>query len=187
MRKILLWLFIIFLIGIIFLYWFYHSPIVQRRIYPLSHREEIIKYSNESHIDPHLVMGIIWVESKFEPGALSSKDAKGLMQILPDTGAWIAKQIGMEDYREENLYDPKTNIMLGCWYFSYLTEVFNGDEDLALAAYNGGMGNVRKWLKDDRYTDDGKHLKEIPFKETSDYLDRVKEAYQKYKNLYEIK
>ena len=62
-------------------------------------------------------------------------------------------------YDDDMLYDPKTNIMFGCWYLAYLLRVFDGDVELALASYNGGMGNVIKWLKDDRYSDDGKTLK----------------------------
>jgi len=108
------------------------------------------------------------------------------MQIVPNTGKWIADQIGVEEYKDESLYDPETNIRFGCWYFAYLLEFFDGDEDLALASYNGGMGNVMKWLKDSRYSDDGRHLKRIPFKETSDYLERVENAYKQYKKLYKI-
>lgn len=186
MRKIIVWVILLIFIGIIFLYWFLKSPIIQKKIYPLKHKEEILKFSRQYDLDPHLIMGIIWVESKFIPEATSSKNAKGLMQIVPDTGKWIADQIGVEGYKEESLYDPEINIRFGCWYFAYLLEFFGGDVDLALASYNGGMGNVMKWLKDSRYSDDGKHLKRIPFKETSDYLEKVEDAYKQYKKLYEI-
>ena len=182
MRKILLWVILLLFIGVIFLYWFSKSPIIQRRIYPLRHKEEILEFSRQYDLDPHLIMGIIWVESKFIPEATSNKNAKGLMQIVPNTGKWIADQIGVEEYKDESLYDPETNIRFGCWYFAYLLEFFDGDEDLALASNNGGMGNVMKWLKDIRYSDDGRHLKRIQFKETSDYLERVENAYKQYKN-----
>ncbi|HZJ57097.1 MAG TPA: lytic transglycosylase domain-containing protein [Clostridia bacterium] len=186
MKKILYWVVLLFLIGIVFIYWFLKSPIMQKRIYPLKYEEEILEFSRQYDLDPHLVMGIIWVESKFVPEATSNKDAKGLMQIIPNTGKWIADQIGMDEYDEESLYDPETNIRFGCWYFAYLLGLFDGDVELALASYNGGMGNVKKWLKDDRYSDDGRHLKSIPFKETRDYLERVDDASKQYKKLYEI-
>ncbi len=162
------------------------SPFFKRRIYPLKYEESIIKYSFQYNLDPHLVMAVIWVESKYEPKATSRKDARGLMQIIPPTGRWIAKEIKMETYSDDLLYDPDTNIRMGCWYLSYLLEVFDGDVELALAAYNGGMGNVRKWLKDTRYSKDGTKLDFIPFKETSQYIDRVAKAYEQYKKLYKI-
>lgn len=185
-RKILPWLILGFFIAIILLNWFIQSPYVQRKFYPLKYKNEIIRFSLEYELDPYLVMSIIWVESKFKPDARSGKNARGLMQIIPRTGQWIADQIGLSLYEDDMLYDPKTNIMFGCWYLAYLLKVFDGDVELALASYNGGMGNVMKWLKDDRYSDDGKTLKNIPIKETSDYIERVQKAYRQYKKLYKI-
>jgi len=132
-------------------------------------------------------MAVIWVESKYEPKATSRKDARGLMQIIPSTGQWIAKEIEIGSYNDDLLYDPDINICMGCWYLSYLLEVFGGDVELALAAYNGGMGNVKKWLNDSRYSKDGSKLDFIPFWETSQYIDKVVKAYEQYKKLYKIK
>lgn len=185
-RRLSFWLVLLFLGGVIFLYWFLNSDYLQRKIYPLEYKEEIMEFSKEYDLDPHMIMSIIWVESKFKPEATSNKGARGLMQIIPRTGQWIAEQVGDNDYDEEKLYDPETNIRFGCWYFGYLLKVFDKDTDLALASYNGGMGNVMKWLKDSRYSDDGKQLKDIPFKETKDYLERVEDAYERYRKLYDI-
>lgn len=185
-RKLLLWLILLFCLGIAFAYWFINSTYLQKRIYPLKYKEEILRFSKQYQLDPHLVMGIIWVESKFEPEATSNKNARGLMQIIPNTGKWIAEQVGFSGYDDKVLYDPDINIEFGCWYFSYLLDVFDGDIHLALASYNGGMGNVMKWLKDSRYSDDGKNLKDIPFNETRDYIERVMDAHKRYKALYDI-
>ncbi len=185
-RKLMPWLIMILIVGSTFIYWFLQSPYIQKMIYPLEYREEILAFSKEYGLDPHMVMGIIWVESKFRPEATSGKEAMGLMQIIPDTGKWIAGKLEVEGYGQEDLYDPETNIRFGCWYFSYLLKVFEGDVELALASYNGGMGNVAKWLKDSRYSLDGKRLHNIPFKETDDYLKRVMDAYRRYKELYDI-
>ena len=76
MRKIIIWVILLIFIGIIFLYWFLKSPIIQKKIYPLKHKEEILKFSRQYDLDPHLIMGIIWVESKFIPEATSSKNPK---------------------------------------------------------------------------------------------------------------
>ncbi len=185
-RKLLPWSVVLFFIGVVFLIWFIQSAYIQRRIYPLKYKNEVVRFSKEYDLDPHLVMGVIWVESKFKPEATSNKGARGLMQIIPRTGQWIADQVGVSEYDDEMLYDPETNIMFGCWYLAYLLRVFDNDVQLALASYNGGMGNVMKWLKDDRYSDDGRHLKAIPFKETRDYLQRVLDVQNQYKKLYEI-
>jgi len=158
----------------------------QKKIYFLRYEQNIYKYSSQYDLDPHLVMAVIWVESKFEPKARSMKDARGLMQIIPSTGQWIAKEINIEAYNDEFLYDPDINIRMGCWYLSYLLEFFEGDIDLTLAAYNGGMGNVMKWLKDERYSKDGRNLDVIPFEETRKYVDKVIKTYKQYKRLYEL-
>ena len=184
--KSILRLVFLLLVLLLLLYIGIQSPLVKRKIYPLKYKESIIKYSTQYNLDPHLVMAVIWVESKYEPKATSRKDARGLMQIIPPTGQWIAKEIGLETYSDDLLYEPDINIRMGCWYLSYLLKVFEEDIELALAAYNGGMGNVRKWLNDSRYSKDGLKLDFIPFKETSQYIDKVAKAYEQYKKLYKI-
>lgn len=145
--------------------------------------EEIInKYAEEYNSDPLMIASIIKVESGFDTEAVSEMNAKGLMQILPDTGEWIAAKLE-EDYHDELLHDPDYNIKLGAYYYEYLYEYF-GDESLALAAYNGGMGNVEQWLEDPEISSDGHTLENIPFAETRDYVDKVQHVYETYKYFY---
>lgn len=153
--------------------------------YPVSYTHIIKQNSKEYDTDPYLIAAIINVESKYDRYAKSAKDAKGLMQITPATGKWASEMIGLDGYTEDDLYDPEINIKIGTWYVDRLLGEFDGDLDLALAAYNGGSGNVRKWLNDPRYSDDGKTLKHIPFEETRNYLDRVKKSYEIYSNKYQ--
>lgn len=152
--------------------------------YPLYHKGYIYNSTNKYKIDPYLVVAIINVESGFNKRAVSSKNARGLMQISEQTGEWAAKVLEIDDYQKENLYDPKLNIEFGCWYLAKLNEEFDGDLNLVLAAYNGGSGNVNKWLKDAAYSKDGKELHKIPFKETENYLVKVKSNYRIYKKIY---
>jgi len=159
---------------------------VQRRMYPLKYEELIIRYASEYRLDPYLVCAVIWVESKFDATATSHRGARGLMQVIPATGQWAAEKLGIEGYNDDSLYDPAVNIQIGCWYLDNLRRQFNGNIDLALAAYNGGSGNVEKWLKDPRYSKDGEGLDDIPFKETRDFVARVWNAYDKYRRLYRI-
>ncbi|AIS52076.1 lytic transglycosylase catalytic [Thermoanaerobacter kivui] len=155
-----------------------------KKIYPLKYKEYVVYYSSEYGIDPYLVFAVIKVESNFNPNAVSSKNAIGLMQILPETGSWVAKKIGIKNYKEDLLFDPKYNIQIGTWYLSYLLKTFDGNVQLAVAAYNGGSGNVDNWLKDKRFSKDGKKLHNVPFPETDRYIKKVLGVYNLYKILY---
>ena len=152
--------------------------------YPIHYRDEIQVYTKEYNIDPYLVVAIMKNESGFNPKALSSKNAKGLMQIAAITGDWASKELNIVDYNEEMLYDPDLNIKIACWYLNVLHKEFDNNLELIIAAYNGGSGNVTKWLNDPRYSDDGITLKKIPFKETENYLKKVLRDYEIYKTLY---
>lgn len=153
-------------------------------IYPLYYEDYIKKYSYKYDIDPILVASIIRVESKYYKDAKSHRGARGLMQISPITGKWAAEEIGIIGYNEDFLYDPEINIMIGCWYLDRLYKQFNNDIKLVLTAYNGGSGNVEKWLKNPMYSSDGKKLNQIPFTETKEYVDKVLKTYKIYKFLY---
>lgn len=153
-------------------------------IFPIGYKEYINKYSKEYDIDPFLVAAIIKVESNYNKDAASQKDARGLMQIGPQTGIWASEELSIEGYRPETLFEPKVNIRIGIWYLNILKKEFNNDINLVLAAYNAGSGNVNKWLSDKSYSSDGINLDKIPFEETDEYLDKVKFNYQVYKKLY---
>lgn len=149
-------------------------------VYPLAYEEYITKYAEENDLDKFLVMAVIRTESDFVADAHSGQ-AGGLMQLTEETASWIAGQIGIEVF---DYMDPETNVMLGCHYLKYLADLY-GVLDTALAAYNGGMGNVSGWLKDGRYSDDGKTLKDIPFPETKNYVIRVNDAWTYYREHYD--
>lgn len=152
--------------------------------YPIGYESIIVKYSNEYNLDPYLVASIINVESKYDTYAISNKEAKGLMQISPQTGKWASEVLKIDNYSEDDLFDPETNIKIGTWYLSVLIKEFDGNLDLVLAAYNAGSGNVNKWLNNREYSIDGHSLTNIPFKETEDYLIRVKDSYKIYSRVY---
>ncbi|MGO1368031.1 MAG: lytic transglycosylase domain-containing protein [Senegalia sp. (in: firmicutes)] len=158
---------------------------IGRFIYPLEYKEYIVLNSDLNDIDPNLVAAIINVESNFNKEAVSKKNAIGLMQILPETGKWIAETNNMIEFEEYMLYDASTNVKLGSWYIKNLVDQFDS-LDLALAAYNGGSGNVEKWLKDKKYSEDGLKLDSIPFKETEEYVKKVKNQRNIYEFLYDL-
>ncbi len=155
-----------------------------RVFYPMKYRDLVRKYSERYDLDPYLVLAVIKAESSFRHTAVSRKNARGLMQITEGTGKWSAGKMGLEDYTTDMLFDPETNISIGCWYLSWLYEEF-GDTDLVLAAYNAGSGNVTKWLNDRELSPTGRTLDRIPFRETEKYLKKVRNSYMIYKKLYE--
>ncbi|WP_028991507.1 lytic transglycosylase domain-containing protein [Thermoanaerobacter thermocopriae] len=158
-----------------------------KKIYPRKYYNYVFYYAKEYGMDPYLIFAVIKVESNFKSDAISSKNARGLMQILPETGEWIAKEIGIKNYSDSMLFEPKYNIQMGTWYLTYLLKTFNGNIKLALAAYNGGSGNVDAWLKDKRFSKDGKQLHIVPFPETNKYIKKVLAVYEIYKFIYETK
>jgi soluble lytic murein transglycosylase len=157
---------------------------VKRVVYPVKYEETVMKYSEIYGVDPNLVMAIIKVESKFDSEAVSKKGAIGLMQIMPETGIWASEKVGIEGFEENDLYNYDTNIQIGTWYIGNLINEFDGDIRNAVAAYNGGSGNVRSWLNDESYSSDGINLSEIPFPETRGYVDKVIKAQGVYREIY---
>ena len=148
-------------------------------LFPIKYSNYVVEYSKEYNVDPMLVMAIMKAESNFNEDAQSRKDARGLMQITGSTGSWIAEQIGVENFSVDMLKKPQISIMFACWYLNNLYKEF-GNEDLVIAAYNAGRGNVQKWLNNPQYSKDGENLHYIPFKETEKYVKKV----NTYKNIY---
>ena len=150
--------------------------------YPLAYTEQVTAYAEQFDLPPSLIYGVIHTESRFDPRAQSHVGAKGLMQLMDVTFEWTQSKLGESG---GDVFDPDTNIRNGTKLLSYLCGEFETTET-ALAAYNAGIGNVRNWLKDGRYSADGKTLHTIPFSETAAYVTRVTEAQTMYQTLYEI-
>lgn len=148
------------------------------QIYPLKFVDEIKKYSAEYTQDPYFVSAVICTESGFDEKAESGPGAVGLMQIMPDTGVWAAEKMGITGFSVDMLNQPDMNIRIGCWYLKYLDDMFGGDKDKVMAAYNAGPNNVIEWAGDEKLTD-------IPFAETKNYLEKVTRNLQIYKGLYD--
>lgn len=149
---------------------------VKRATHPLKYEGVIRSESLKHNLDPSFVAGVVYTESRFRPDVRSHRGAYGLMQLLPQTANFISKRSGIKgDY-----HDPETNLKIGIWYLSYLNERYLGDERLMLAAYNSGEGQVDEWSSDKNF-DIGK---DIPFKETRDYVNNVLEAQKTYEELY---
>ena len=144
--------------------------------YRRPHRKTVLQYSQS----PALAFAVIKAESGFSESAVSEAGAVGLMQLMPSTAQFVCEQNQIE-YRAERLKDGKYNVMLGCIYLNYLLSRF-ADDTCVLAAYNAGEGIVGTWLKNAEYSDDGLHLKSVPYPETERYVKKV----LKYQKIYAI-
>jgi len=164
---------------------FYSIRWIVHAVYPIHHFDIVNKYATIYDIDPYLVLSIIKNESKFNPEAISRKEARGLMQIAPITGQWAAEKLDINGYHHDMLFTPELNIKIGCWYLNILNGQFNKDIELIVAAYNAGNGNVSKWLDNPEYSSDGKNLDYIPFGETRIYSQKVLRDYERYRRIYE--
>ena len=135
-------------------------------------------------IDPYLLAALVRVESGFKANAMSAAGARGLMQVMPDTAAWTANQIGIRDYHESQLYQPGVNLLIGSWYLAHLFKDFHGNQVTGLAAYNAGRSNVQTWLESGVWKGTLAGLRPHPFPETQWYLRAVMRDYEIYKYLY---
>lgn len=153
--------------------------------YPLKYSELVERYSEENNLDKMLVYAIIKAESNFEPSITSHSGAMGLMQIMNDTAKEIAEELEYDFATKEVLYQPEVNIMIGTKYFANLLQIYNNNINIALAAYNAGIGNVNKWIKEGIIKEDGSDIENIPFKETNNYVRKILRDYKIYKSLYE--
>lgn len=166
----------------------WQSDAVQMRfVYMWDYQQDIITYSQKNNIDPFLVAAIIKNESNFKHKAVSGVGAVGLMQIMPETGRWIAEQMGLADYKDSDLYITKTNIRMGCWYVGELDHEFKQNMTLVMIAYNAGRGQTREWMQENGWTYDFNDVQAIPYADTREYVAKVLHDRDKYYLLYKDK
>jgi soluble lytic murein transglycosylase len=157
---------------------------VQEISLPLRHEDIIRQQAADKGLDPSLIAGVIYVESRFRDQT-SHAGAKGLMQILPSTADYIARKSGGTAFEQGDLATPQINIAYGSWYLRYLLQHYHGNELLALAAYNAGEGKVDEWYREaSARGEDFEAATHIPFPETRNYVERVFEARSRYRQEY---
>ena len=150
---------------------------------PLSYADVIRQQAGEKHLDPALIAGVIYAETKFQPRD-SSAGAVGPMQIMPETASFLARRSGATTFTTSDLNTPQVNIAYGSYYLRYLLNEYHGDLTLALAAYNGGESNVDRWVADARAHGTTLTANDIPFPETRAYVARVLRARDQYRRKY---
>jgi soluble lytic murein transglycosylase len=161
---------------------FHHA--VREISLPLRHEDIIRQQAQDKDIAPSLIAAVIYAESHFRDGQVSSAGAQGLMQLTPATARYIAKKSGGTAFVLGDLATPQVNISYGAWYLRYLLSRYADNETLALAAYNAGEGNVDRWIDEAHRRERDFTADAIPFPETREYVRRVVEAEAEYRRSY---
>jgi soluble lytic murein transglycosylase len=156
-------------------------PAYLRSLYPFHYWDIIAAKSGDRQLSPALVIGLMRQESRFEAQIISSAGAIGLMQVMPETGAWIASKKGVSNY---NLNKPEDNIVFGTWYLDYTHNEYGNNSMLAVASYNAGPGAVGRWVEERGVGDPDEFVNSIPYDETRDYVSKVLGNYWNYLRLY---
>lgn len=153
--------------------------------YPRHYSDAVEQAAKDTGIPSSLIYAVIHTESNFDPNAISSANAKGLMQLTDETFRWALQREGTDKDAPADLFDPAVNIRYGGYVLTLLREQFS-DTNTMLAAYNAGQGRVKDWLADPLYSSDGITLKTIPIEETDQYIKRVNAAREQYQKLYNL-
>jgi soluble lytic murein transglycosylase len=158
-------------------------PVVSEQIYPIHYEEGIGRVAERYDLDPYLVAAVVNTESGYDPAAVSSAGAVGLMQLMPATADWVTGLGTWQGDDSPDLNDPDDNLELGACYLSYLTETFDGVVRVVLAAYNAGQGVVGEWVEaagGPRSFD----LSDIVYPETRAFVERVERYRELYSRIY---
>jgi soluble lytic murein transglycosylase len=135
-------------------------------------------------LDPLFIGALIMAESDWNPHAFSRVGARGLMQLMPETGHRLAQSLGVELTSDEQLFEPTLNLRLGVSYLRELLQRFDGRLPLAIASYNAGEQEVSKWWIKHGGDDLDEFIANIPFRETRRYVQRVFVYYREYQRIY---
>jgi len=157
---------------------------VRQLLYPTPYATAVVTESQAFQLDPLVLYALMRQESIFNPGATSWVGARGLAQVMPETGAAIAANLGVADFTSDDLYHPVVSIRFGAFYISAQIERMNGSVHAALAGYNGGPGNAERWAGGNTVADPDVFLDAIDYPETSHYVEVVYANYGAYRRLY---
>jgi soluble lytic murein transglycosylase len=155
-----------------------------RVAYPLGYEELVAEYAERYGLDPLLFCALIRQESRFYARAVSSAGARGLTQVMPATGEWIAESIGPDDYHEALLWRPYLNLRYGAWYLNYGLGLRGRDWPAALVAYNAGPGSLDLLTEGREIVDYDLFVETLPYSETKAYITSVYRQYRIYQRLY---
>ena len=155
-------------------------------LFPQNFWQDIKADAEKNGLDPYMVASLIRQETEFNPGAVSNKNAYGLMQLLPAVGRSMAKEEGVHHFQTSDLLNPSTNILLGTHYLRQMLDKFNGQPEYAFAAYNAGDDRVTDWQSIGNYHGIDEFVESIPFTETREYVEAILRNEQIYRELDKV-
>ena len=176
------WLILVIVLVVIVVFLGIFKNKILKIIYPKTYKEIVETYSEQYNIEENLIFAVIKAESNFDEEAVSNKGAKGLMQLMEETAKDVANKSDIDiDTTKvgEELLKAENNIKIGTKYLSTLLGKYE-NEELALAAYNAGSGNVDKWIENGVIKSDGSDIENIPYKETNTYVRKIMRDYKIY-------
>lgn len=175
---------ILLIILVVFVFLFRNNLL--KIIYPKSYQEVVRIYQEKYGVEENLIFAVIKAESNFNAKAISNRKAIGLMQLMKETAKDVARTNGLElntENIEEELCDVYKNVEIGTCYLATLLQRYESKE-VALAAYNAGIGTVDGWIEKGVIQKDGSDIEKIPYKETNNYVRKILRDYKIYQNLY---
>ncbi|MEM9945984.1 MAG: transglycosylase SLT domain-containing protein [Cyanobacteria bacterium P01_D01_bin.36] len=158
------------------------TPAFWQAIYPFPYADLILGWAQNRQLNPLLVTALVRQESRFQADIKSVVGAVGLMQVMPETGAWISEQIGEEDY---SLNQPADNVRFGTWYLDFTHRQYANNSLFAVASYNAGPGAVASWIEEKEFANADEFVEQIPYPETKGYVESVFGGYWNYLRLYD--
>lgn len=159
---------------------------LERLIFPTPYVGLVLKETREQGVDPRLLYALLRQESLFNPRATSWVGARGLAQVMPETGAGIAQTLGVTHFDPDDLYQPQVSIRFGTFYIGQRIQDMEGNVQAGLAAYNGGLGNALRWAGGSTVADADLFTESIDFAETESYVKLVYGYYGAYQRLYAL-
>ncbi|MEL6547510.1 MAG: lytic transglycosylase domain-containing protein, partial [Myxococcota bacterium] len=151
--------------------------------YPTVFEDIVEREATRSGVPSALLLAVMREESGFDPGALSPRGARGLMQMIPRTARRMARSAGLRGFRLGKLFSPETSIRLGAHYLRLLLDEFDGDLPAAVASYHAGEKTVARWKAASPSTSSDEFIEEIPYSSTRAYVKRVLGTYGTYREL----
>lgn len=152
--------------------------------YPRPYWSQLKSFANQAGIDPYFALAIMREESHFDPLALSSSKAMGLMQLMPATAKYVARKKKIKLNQKDEIFNPELNTRLGTLYLGSLAERFKSELIHTAGSYNAGPHNMIKWINRWRGESIDAFVEQIPFSETREYVKRVYRSYKLYKQIY---
>lgn len=171
---------------IIFVFLIIFQNKILKIIYPQTYKEIVSIYAPEYDVEENLIFAVIKAESNFKAKAISNKGAIGLMQLMEETAKDVANKSNIElntENIQEELCKENVNINIGTKYIATLLERYKNKE-VALAAYNAGIGTVDNWIEKGIIKSDGSDIENVPYKETNNYVRKILRDYKIYCKLY---